>query len=98
MVEFVSNCSFCLKKRLGEFDAHKVRSIAEDCFEQKNKNMRGLGWCANYKIDQQRVEIRDLNYWVIFTYINDSKACWTDVIDSEEEGKFSKCFMCKFYS
>ena len=89
---------FLSEKGLREFDVHKVCSIAEDCFEQKNKNMHSLSWCVNYKTDQQQVEIRDLNYWVIFTYINDSKACWTDIINSEEEGKLSKCFLCKFYS
>ena len=92
MVKFVSNCFFLSEKRLGESKAHKVCSIAEDCFKQENKNMRGLSWCGNYKIDQQRVEIGDLNYRVIFTYVNDSKAQSTSFIDREEEGKFCKCF------
>ena len=58
--------------------------------------MRDLGRRANYKIDQQRIEIGDLNYRVIFTYINDSKAHWTGTIDNEEERKFCKFFKCEF--
>ena len=86
------------EKRLSESDEHKACTIVEKCFEQKNKTMRTLGWCANYKIDSERVKIGDLSYGATFSYINDSKACWTGVIDGEEdEVNFCKCFMCEFY-
>ena len=78
MIESLSTC-FLSEKRLGKSDANKVCSIAEDCFEQK---MHSLDWCANYKIDQERTEINDLDYRVTFTCINNCKAC----------------FMCEFYS
>ena len=55
----LSTYFFCLKKRLGKSDAIKDCSITEDCFEQK---VHSLGSCANYKIDQERAEINDLNY------------------------------------
>ena len=65
------NLFFLSEKRFGKSDTNKVCSIAEDCFEQK---MHCLGWCANYKIDQERAEIDDLNHRVTFTYINNCKA------------------------
>ena len=81
---------------MGKSDANKVCAIAEDCFEQK---MHSLGWCANYKVDQERAEIDDLNHTVTFTYINNCKARWTGSINSaEEEEKLCKYFMCEFYS
>ena len=51
--------------------------MTEDCFERKNESMRSLGWCANFKIDQESVRLGDLMYRVIFTYINEFKARWT---------------------
>ena len=86
------------EKRLSESDEHEACTIVEKCFEQKNKIMCTLGWCANYKIDPERVKIGDLSYRETFSYINDSKARWTGLIDSEEhEVNFCKCFMCEFY-
>ena len=83
------------EKRLGGSDARKICAIAEDCFEYE---IRSLGWCANYKIDQKSAVIDDLNYRVTFTYINNSKARWTgSTVSAEEEEKLCKCPMCQYY-
>ena len=77
------------EKRLGESDARKICTIAEDCFEHE---MHSFGWCANYKIDQERAVIDDLNYSLTFTYINNSKARWTGcTVSAKEEEKLCKC-------
>ena len=58
------NLFFLSEKRLGESDASKVCPMTEDCFEQKNESMRGHGWCANFKMNQDRVCLSDLKYRV----------------------------------
>ena len=86
---------FSSEKRLGEFDARKICTITEDFFEHE---MHNLGWCANYKIDQERAVIDYLNYRVTFTYINNSKAgCTGNTVSAEDEEKLCKCPMCEYY-
>ena len=69
--------------------------MTEDCFEQKNESMHSHGWCANFKMDQERVCLCDLKYRVMFTYIIKFKARWTSSI----EGKMPcACFMGKIFN
>ena len=54
------------EKRLGESDANNILSIVEECFEQKEKILRDLGWCANFKIDIGRISIDNLKFmWLV---------------------------------
>ena len=64
---------FLSEKRLSASDAGTVCIIAEECFSKK---MRQLGWCANYKIEQEIAVVCDFNYCLMFSYINNSKARW----------------------
>ena len=89
------NLFFLSEKRLGESDANKICKMTEDCFEQKNESMRSHGWCANFKMDQERVCLGDLGYRVMFTYINKFKAHWTGSIEEETP---CACFTCKCFS
>lgn len=52
------NLFFLSEERLWEADARTICTIVEDCFENK---IRRLGWCANYKTDQKRVVVGNLN-------------------------------------
>ena len=56
------------EKRLGEAEANDILSIVEKCFEQENKILRGLGWCANFKIESERIGIDDLNFRTILSF------------------------------
>ena len=60
--------------------------------------MHSLGWCVHYKIGQERDVIDELNCRVTFTYISNSKACWTgSTVRAEEEEKLCECPMCEYY-
>ena len=83
------------EKRLSAPDAGKVCAIAEDCF---NREMHKLGWCANYKMDQEKAAVGDFNCRQIFSYINNSKACCADRVGEEEEENLCNCIMCEFYA
>ena len=83
------------EKRLSAPDAGKVYAIAEDCF---NREMHKLGWCVNYKIDQEKAAVGDFNYRLIFSHINNSKARWAGSIGEEEEENLCNCIMCEFYA
>ena len=85
---------FLYEKRLSATDAGRACTIAEDCF---NREMHKLGWCANYKINQEKAAVGDSNYRLIFSYINNSKARWAGSVEEEEEEKLCNCIMCEFY-
>ena len=50
------------EKRLGEAEANDILSIVEKCFERENKILHRLGWCADFKIERERIGIDDLNF------------------------------------
>ena len=85
---------FLSEKRLSARDAGTVCSLTEECF---NQDMHKLGWCANYKIDQERVEAGNFNYRLMFSYINNSEARWGKNNDVSEENLF-KCIMREAYA
>ena len=89
------NLFFLSEKRLGESDANKICAMTEDSFEKKNESMNSLGWCANFKMDQERAYLSNLKYRVMFTCINKFKACWTGSIEKETS---CACFICRFSS
>ena len=89
------NFLFLCEKSLGESNATKICAMTEDCFEQKNEGMHIHGWCANFKINQERVCLANLKYRVMFTHINKFKDHWTGSIEEETS---CACFMCKFFS
>ena len=75
---------FMSEKRLGESDANDILSIVKECFEQKNKILRDLGWCANFKIDIERINIDNLKFRTTLTFINNFVARWVSSVSSEE--------------
>ena len=50
------------EKSLGEAEANDILSIVEKCFERENQILRRLGWCANFKMESERIGIDDLNF------------------------------------
>ena len=82
------------EKRFSGRDAGTVCSLTEEYF---NQNMHKPGWCANYKIDQERVEAGNFNYHLMFSYINYSEARWGKNDDVSEEN-LCKCIMCEAYA
>ena len=86
---------FLSEKRFSAPDAGKVCTIAEDYF---NREMHKLGWSANYKIDQEKAAFGGFNYRLIFSYINNSKACWAGSVGEQEEENLCNCIMCEFYT
>ena len=75
---------FMSEKKLGESDANNILSIVEECFEQKNKILRDLGWCANFKIDIEKINIDNLKFRTTLTFINNFVARWVGSASSEE--------------
>ena len=61
--------------------------------------MRSLGWCSNFKMDQERVCLNDLKYRIMFTYINIFRARWTGSIEEETSCVYILCvnFLVSFY-
>ena len=55
---------FLSEQRLSARDACTVCLLTEECF---NQDIHKLGWCANYKIDQERVETSNFNYRLMFS-------------------------------
>ena len=78
------------EKRLSAPDAGKACTNAENCF---NREMHKLGWCANYKIHQEKAAVGDFNYRLIFSYINSSKARWSGSVGEEEEENVCNCIV-----
>ena len=42
----------------------------------KKKLLRDFGWCANFKIDTERINIDNLKFRTILTFINNFLARW----------------------
>ena len=84
---------FLSEKRLSTPDAGTVCTVAEECL---SKEMRQLGWCANYKIEQERTVVGDFNYCLMFSYINNSKDRWGRYDDVSEED-ICNCILCEPY-
>ena len=60
--------------------------------------MHKLGWCANYKIDQEKAAVGDFNYKLIFSYISNSKVGWAGRVREEKEENLCNCITCEFYA
>ena len=73
---------FLSEKRFSAPDAGTICTVAEECF---SKEMSKLGWCTNYKIEQER-----------FSYINHSRAHWGRNDDVSKED-LCNCIMCEPY-
>ena len=97
--KFSINLFFLSEIRLGESNANKICAMTEDCFEQKNESMHCLGWCSDFKMDQERVCLGNLKYRVMFTYINIFKACWAGSTEEEKSCVYVLCvnFLVNFY-
>lgn len=85
---------FLTEKRLNAMDAGKVCTIAQDCFREE---MHSIGWCANYKIDQEGAVVGDFKYRLMFSYINSSKVGWGGSF-GEEKGNLCNCIRCDCYA
>ena len=75
---------FMFEKRFAESDANNILSIVEECFQLKNKILDDLGWCANFKIDIERINTDNLKFRTTLTFINNFVTCWFNSISSEE--------------
>ena len=60
--------------------------------------MHKPGWCANYKISQEKTAVGDFNYRVILSYINNSKARWAGRVKENEEENLCNCIVYEFYA
>ena len=76
---------FMSEKRLGEAEANNILSIVEKCFERENKILRGLGWCANFKIETEKIGIDDLNSRTTLSFVNNFVARWVGSVSSKGE-------------
>ena len=85
---------FLSEKRLSARDATTVCSVTEKCF---NQDVHKLGWCANYKIDQERVEVGNFNHSLMFSCVKNSEAGWGKNDDVSEEN-LCECIMCEGYA
>ena len=83
---------FMSEKRLGKSDANNILSIVEECFEQKSKILRDLGWSANFKIDIERINIDNLKFRRTSTIINNFVARWVGSVSCEET--LCRCDSC----
>ena len=84
---------FLSEKRLSAPDAGTICTVAEECF---SKEMSKLGWCTNYKIEQERAVVGDFKYRLMFSYINHSRAHWGRNDDVSKED-LCNCIMCEPY-
>ena len=72
------------EKRLRESNANGILSIVEECFEQKNKILRNLVWCPNFKIELERININKLKFRATLTFINNFMTHWVRSVSSKE--------------
>ena len=75
---------FMSEKRLRESNANGILSIVEECFEQKNKILRNLVWCPNFKIELERININKLKFRATLTFINNFVTHWVRSVSSKE--------------
>ena len=61
---------FLSEKRLGEAEENYILSNVEKFFERENKILRGLAWCANFKIESEKIGIEDLNFRTTLSFVN----------------------------
>ena len=82
------------EKRLGEAEANDILQIFEKCFERENKILRGLGWCANFKIESEKIGIYDLNFRTTLSFVNNFVARWVGSVSSKDEETPCNCDLC----
>ena len=58
--------------------------LLKNALNKKNKILRDLGWCANFKIDIERINIDNLKFRTTLTFINNFVARWVGSASSEE--------------
>ena len=73
-----------VKSTSGESDVNNILAIVEEWFEQKNKILRDLGWCENFKIDVERINIDNLKFRATLTFINKFASRWVGSVSSKE--------------